>query len=84
MTSNVVKHSDYNVESLVFSPLSNPRKKTLQTILLPTYDGGRGPLIQLPEITLDMYGVPSKCDFDKEDSQRLFLKVPLNTKIKEI
>ena len=84
MTSSVVKHSEYNVESLEFSPLSNPKKKTLQTILLPTYNGGRGPLIQLPEITLDMYGIPSKCDFYKEDSQRLFLKLPLNTKIKEI
>ena len=65
-------------------PPSNPKKKTLQTILLPTYNGGRGPLIQLPEITLDMYGVPSKCDFYKEDYQRLFKKLPLNTKINEI
>ena len=31
-----------------------------------------------------MCGVPSKRDFYKEDSQRLFLKLPLNTKIKEI
>ena len=31
-----------------------------------------------------MYGVPSKCDFCKDDSQGLFLKLPLNTKIKEI
>ena len=84
MTSNVVKHTECNVESLVFSPLSNPKKKTLQTMLLPNYSGGRGPLIQLPEITLDMYGVHSKCDFYKEDSQRLFLKLPLNTQIKEI
>ena len=83
MASRVVKHSEYNVESFEFSNRSNPKKKTLHAILLPTYNGGR-PLIQLPEITLDMYGVPSKCDFYKEDSQRLFLKLPLRTKIKEI
>ena len=54
----------------------NPKKKTLQSILLPSYNGGRGPLIQLPSIDLDMYGILSKCDFYKEDYQRLFLKLP--------
>ena len=83
MSTTIVKHSEYNVEKLVFAPLTNPKKKTLQSILLPTYDGGRGPLIQLPEICLDMYGIPSKCDFYKEDYQRLFLKLPLNIKNKE-
>ena len=63
MTSRVVKHSEYNVGRLARSPLSNPKKKTLQTISLPIYNGGRGPLIQLPEITLDVCGLPSKCDF---------------------
>ena len=80
MTSSVVKHSECNVGSLVFSPLSNPKKKTLRTILLPTYNGGGGTLVQLPAITLDMCVVPSKCDFYKEDSQRLFLQLHLNTK----
>ena len=27
-----------------------------------------------------MYGIPSKCDFYKEDYQRLFLKLPLSQK----
>ena len=76
MTSNIVKHSEYDIEQLTFNPLTNPKKKTLQSILLPSYDGGRGPLIQLPFIELDMYGIPSKCDFYKEDYQRLFLKLP--------
>ena len=35
-------------------------------------------MIQLPPIDLDMYGIPSKCDFYKEDYQRMFLKLPLN------
>ena len=80
MASSIVKHSEYDIEKMTFNPLANPKKKTLQSILLPSYDGGRGPLIQLPSIDLDMYGIPSKCDFYKEDYQRLFLKLPLNQK----
>ena len=78
-----MKHTDYDIEQLTFNPLTNPRKKSLQTLLLPSYGGGRGPLIQLPAIDLDMYGIPSKCDFYKEDYQRLFLKLPLNQKTPE-
>jgi len=83
MASSIVKHSEYDIEKLSFIPLANPKKKTLQSILLPTYNGGRGPLIQLPPIDLDMYGIPSKCEFYKEDYQRLFLKLPLNQKNRE-
>ena len=80
MTSSIVKHSDYNIENLTFNPLMNNKKKTAQTILVPSYNGSRSPLIQLPAIDLDMYGIPSKCDFYKEDWQRMFLKLPLNQK----
>ena len=41
-------------------------------------------MIQLPPIDLDMYGIPSKCDFYKEDWQRMFLKLPLNQKNPEV
>ncbi len=80
MTSNIVKHNEYDIDKFTFNPLTTPKKKTLQSILLPSYDGGRGPFIQLPFIELDMYGILSKCDFYKEDYQRLFLKLPLNPK----
>ena len=80
MTSSIVKHCDYNIENHTFNPLMNTKKKTPQTILLPSYSGSRSPLIQLPAIDLDMYGIPSKCDFYKEDWQRMFLKLPLNQK----
>ena len=63
MTSSVIKYSDYNVGKLELKPLPNPKKKSLQSILLPAYDDGRTPLIQLPVIELSMYGVPSKCEF---------------------
>jgi hypothetical protein len=80
MTSSIVKPCDYDIDNLTFSPLMSKTKKSAQTILLPSYDGNRSPLIQLPAIDLDMYGIPSKCDFYKEDWQRMFLKLPLNQK----
>ena len=80
MASSIVKHSEYDIEKLTFNPVANPKKKTLQSILLPSYNGRRGPLIQLPSIDLDMYGITSKCDFYKEDYQILFLKLLLNQK----
>ncbi len=78
MIPTIVNDSDYDIDKLTCVPLSNPKKKTVQSLLLPSYDGGRGPLIQLPSIELDMYGIPPNCDFCKEDYQRLFLKLPLN------
>ena len=84
MVSTIVKPNDYNLDKLTFAPLANPKKKTLQSILLPSQDNGRSPLIQLPGVDLDMYGIPSKCDFYKEDYQRMFLKLPLNQNIPEI
>ncbi len=54
MSSSIVKHSEYDIEKLSFTPLANPKKKTLQSILLPSYNGGRGPLIQLPSIALSI------------------------------
>jgi hypothetical protein len=74
----MVKPEEYNLDNLTFNPLANPRKKTLQTNLLPSYKGERSPMIQIPAIDLDMYGVPSKCDIYKEDYQRMFLRLPLN------
>ena len=80
MTSSIVKHCDYDISNLTFNSLMSQKKKSAQTILLPAYNGSRSPLIQLPPIDLDMYGVPSKCDFYKEEWQRMFLKLPLNQK----
>ena len=80
MTSAIVKPCDYDIEKLTFNPLMSTKKKPAQTILLPSYDGSRSPMIQLPAIDLDMYGIPSRCDFYKEDWQRMFLKLPLNQK----
>ena len=84
MTNSIVKPCDYDIEQLTFNPLLSNKKKSAQTILLPSYNGSRSPMIQLPPIDLDMYGIPSKCDFYKEDWQRMFLKLPLNRKNPEV
>ncbi len=65
------------------TPLLSNKKKSAQIIILPSYNGARSPMIQLPAIDLDMYGIPSKCDFYKEDWQRMFLRLPLNQKNSE-
>ena len=84
MTTTIVKPCDYDFEQLTLNPLLSNKKKSVQTILLPSYNGARSPMIQLPPIDLDMYGIPSKCDFYKENWQRMFLKLPLNQKNPEV
>jgi len=84
MTNSIVKPCDYDIEQLTCNPLLSNKKKSAQTILLPSYNGDRSPMIQLPAIDLDMYGIPSKCDFYKEDWKRMFLKLPLNQKNPEV
>ena len=81
----VVKHSDFDVNELSFEPINTTaKKKNAQTLLLPVYKGERSPMIQMPYVKLDMYGIPSKCDFFKDDYQRHFIKLPLNTVHEEI
>jgi len=76
---SVVKYSDYDAKGLEFeAPQSNKKRKQNQNMLLPIYNGVRSPLIQSPSIEIDMCGIPSKCDFYKEEYQRMFLKLPLN------
>jgi hypothetical protein len=81
--TNVVKHGDFDVGVLEFEAPTF-KNKNAQPILLPTFNGERCPLIQLPMIDLDMYGVPSKSDYYKDDNQRAFLKLPLNQNNPEI
>ncbi len=78
MLSSIVKPSEYNIGSLTFISSLSQKKKSIESTLLPYYDGARRPLIQLPPIDLDMYGIPSKCDFYEEEYQRMFLKLPLD------
>jgi hypothetical protein len=75
----VLKHSEFDVSELGFEqPVNSQKKKAFQNLYFPTYSGERCPMIQLPSIEIDMYGVPSKSDYFKEDAQRMFIKLPLN------
>jgi len=76
---NVVKYSDYETKSLEFEAPTNQKRKQAQTILLPVYNGMRGPLIQLPSIEIDMYGVPSKVmNLRRNSSERSLLNIHTN------
>ncbi len=84
MVFTIVKPCDYNLDSLTFYQIANSKKKTMQINLIPAYEGDRSPVIQLPPIDLDMYGVPSKCEMYKEDRQRMFLRLPLDQSNNEV
>ena len=84
MANTVLKHTDYDVGVMEFETPQFSNKKQTQNIMFPTYQGNRSPLIQLPMIELDMYGIPSKGEYYKDDFQRMFLKLPLNQNIPEV
>lgn len=76
---NALKFSDYEVNELDFENITaTSKKKTSQVIWFPLYKGKRSPMIQLPSIELTSYGIPSRCDFYKDDYQRQFIKLPLD------
>ena len=83
MAMSVVKVNEFDVNQFNFEALPEKYKRyTKQPILLPTLNGERCPIIQLPWVELQMYGIPSKSDFFKEDSQRYFIKLPLDDTVK--
>jgi hypothetical protein len=85
MMTTVLRHYEYDVGNLEFEPANiNTKKQFSQNLHFPIYQGDRSPLIQLPKISLEMYGVPSKSEFYKEDSQRMFLKLPLDQKSDDV
>ena len=82
---SVIKYNEYDVNELDFEHIAAAAKrKSTQTILFPLYKGERSPNIQLPNIELTSYGVPTKCEFFKEDYQRQFVKIPLDASIPEV
>ena len=76
--SSVVKVSEFDVDQFSFEPFPEKYKRNcIQSIMLPSYKGERCPIIQLPWIEISQYGVPTKNEFFKEDTQRYFIKLPL-------
>lgn len=82
---NVLKFSEYEINEIDFENINaTSKKKTSQVIWFPLYKGVKSPMIQLPLIELSSYGIPTKCDFYKEDYQRQFIKLPLDVTKPEI
>ena len=76
--SSAVKVSEFDVDQFNFEPFPEKYKRNcIQSIMLPSYKGERCPIIQLPWIEISQYGVPTKNEFFKEDTQRYFIKLPL-------
>ena len=83
MTTTVVKVNEFDVNQFNFETFPEKYKRyNKQAIMLPTLNGERCPIIQLPWVEISQYGIPSKSDLFKEDSQRYFIKLPLDDTVK--
>jgi hypothetical protein len=60
-----------------FTDLEENKRSKGQKIAYVRY-GDKQPFLQTPEIQLETYGIPRAGEYYKEDSQRSFIKVPLN------
>ncbi len=86
MTTNF---SDVDVSRLNFTDLEENQRSKGQKIAYPRYDhpqtGADSPLfIQFPWIALDSYGIPKLGEFYTDDTQRSFVKIPLDQSNSEI
>jgi hypothetical protein len=92
MNSNkdmTIKFTDVDVTGLKFTELQENTRSKGQKISYPRYtnpkDGSEMPLfIQFPWINLKSYGVPKIGEYYSDDTQRSFVKVPLDQSIPEI
>jgi len=86
MTTN---YSDVDVTRLGFTDLEENTRSKGQKIAYPRYDhpsnGTDSPLfIQFPWVNLNSYGIPRLGEYYSDDSQRAFVKIPLDQSIPEI
>ena len=86
MTTN---YSDVDVSRLGFTDLEENTRSKGQKIAYPRYDhqsnGSDSPLfIQFPWVNLNSYGIPRIGEYYSDDSQRAFVKIPLDQSIPEI
>ena len=78
-----LKFTDFEIDRLTFTELEENERSNGQKISFPRYDnpkyGSKCPIyIQYPWINLDSGGVPQAGKYYKEDSDRMFLKTPLD------
>jgi hypothetical protein len=86
MSSNnkVTQHLDstFDVSRLCFTNLEETSRSKGQKIAYPRYKTGDGKdsslVLQTPFIQITSYGIPKKSDFYKTESDRSFIKVPLD------
>ncbi len=86
MTTN---YSDVDVTRLGFTDLEENTRSKGQKIAYPRYDhpshGSDSPLfIQFPWVNLNSYGIPRLGEYYSDDSQRAFVKIPLDQSIPEV
>ena len=86
MTTN---YSDVDVTRLGFTDLEENTRSKGQKIAYPRYDHPSNctdsPLfIQFPWVNLNSYGIPRLGEYYSDDSQRAFVKIPLDQSIPEI
>jgi len=83
------KFTEVDVSRLNFTVLEENKRSKGQNISYPRYtlpeNGSEVPLfIQFPWVDLKSYGVPKIGEYYSDDSQRLFVKLPLDQSVPEI
>ena len=84
-----VKYTDVEVSRISSTELQENERSKGQKIAYPKYNhpkfGIDQPLVfQFPWVRLETYGVPRAGEYFKNDSDRTFVKIPLNNSIPEI
>lgn len=72
-----IKFNKFQPSMVNFTDLEENKRSKGQKIAYVRY-GDKQPFLQTPEIQLETYGIPRAGEYYKEDSQRSFIKVPLN------
>ena len=84
-----VNYTDLDVARISSTELQENERSKGQRIAFPRYEHPTlGPnqalMMQFPFIKLETYGVPRAGEYYKNDSDRAFVKVPLNTSVPEV
>jgi hypothetical protein len=72
-----IKFNKFSPEKVHFTDLEENKRSKGQKIAYVRY-GESTPFLQTPKIQLSTYGIPRPGEYYKEDSQRSFIKVPLD------
>ena len=84
-----VKYTDVEVGRISSTELQENERSKGQKIAYPRYDHptlghDQALMMQFPWIRLETYGVPRAGEYYKNDSDRAFVKVPLNDSVSEV